>query len=119
MTPEALGLVQTAVHYTLHFLAPGLIAWLFDSGWLLGALFVISFLLRSFYFTFFELRWKGATPGKRSLGLRVIDAHGGALSSDAVLVRNLTREVEVFLPLAALFQAEQLTSQQGVVVESQ
>ena len=33
----------------------------------------------NFYFTFFESRWKGATPGKRALRLRVVDAHGGPL----------------------------------------
>lgn len=60
------------------------------------------FLLRSFYFTWFELRWQGVTPGKRKMQLRVIDARGGQLSVEAVIVRNLTREVETFLPLAVL-----------------
>jgi uncharacterized RDD family membrane protein YckC len=64
------------------------------------------FLLRNFYFTLFELRWRGATPGKRRHGIRVMDAHGGVLSSEAVIVRNLTREIEVFVPLAVLLQPE-------------
>ena len=65
--------------------------------WLLG-----FFLLRNFYFAFFELRPRGATPGKRLLGIRVAVRSGGRLTTDAVLARNLTRELEVFLPLSLL-----------------
>ena len=39
----------------------------------------LSFLVRNAYFIFFELRWGGVTPGKRLLGLRVIDRRGGPL----------------------------------------
>jgi uncharacterized RDD family membrane protein YckC len=60
------------------------------------------FLLRIFYFPITELAWRGATPGKRILGLRVIDRHGGPLKPEAIVVRNLMREVEVFMPLTAL-----------------
>lgn len=67
---------------------------------------VLSFLLRNFYFMVFEQRWQGATPGKRNRRLRVIDAQGGQLAVEAVIVRNLTREVEIFIPLAVLFFPE-------------
>lgn len=60
---------------------------------------LLSFVLRAFYFTFFELRWRGRTPGKRILGLRVIDRSGGPLRADAVFARNLMREVEIFMPI--------------------
>jgi uncharacterized RDD family membrane protein YckC len=59
-----------------------------------------GFLLRNFYFIHFELTTQGATPGKRIVGLKVIDAIGGPLTPSAVVARNLTREVETFLPLA-------------------
>lgn len=65
--------------------------------WLAGA-----FFLRNFYFTWFEARPRGRTPGKRALGLRVIARHGGRLTLDAVIARNAMREVEVFLPLTFL-----------------
>jgi uncharacterized RDD family membrane protein YckC len=65
------------------------------------ALFV-GFLIRNLYFVYFEIAWRGATPGKRSVGLRVIDRHGGPLLPTAVIARNLTREVEMFLPLGIL-----------------
>ena len=62
----------------------------------------IYFLIRNAYFVVFEIAWRGATPGKRAIGLRVIDRHGGPLLPTAVIARNLTREVEMFLPLGIL-----------------
>ena len=65
--------------------------------WLAG-----FFFLRNVYFIWFELGSRGATPGKRALGLRVVSQRGGRLSADAVLARNLMREIEVFLPFTLL-----------------
>jgi uncharacterized RDD family membrane protein YckC len=62
----------------------------------------IAFLVRNLYFIYFELVWLGVTPGKRINRLRVIDRRGGPLTPAAVVARNLTREVEIFLPLGAL-----------------
>ena len=62
--------------------------------WLLG-----FFVLRNFYFIAFEMRPRAATLGKRWVGLRVIARDGGRLTGDAVIARNLMREIEVFLPL--------------------
>jgi len=66
---------------------------------------LIGFLVRSLYFVRFELAWRGVTPGKRLIGLRVIDRRGGPLLPSAVITRNVTREVETFLPLLALLGA--------------
>lgn len=65
--------------------------------WLLGA-----FVLRNGWFILFELGARGATPGKRALGLRVIARDGARLSASAIVARNAVREVEVFLPLIFL-----------------
>lgn len=73
-----------------------------DGGWTLALLGVSTFVLRHLYFPFFEVRWRGRTPGKRMLGLRVIDAHGATLSAEAVFIRNLMRDVELTLPLMLL-----------------
>ena len=62
---------------------------------------LVAFLIRTLYFVRFELAWQGATPGKRSIGLRVIDRHGGPLHAGPIITRNITREIEVFLPLLA------------------
>lgn len=67
-----------------------------------AAILLASFLLRSFYFMWFEIRWHGATPGKKLLGIRVIDASGGPLTPRAVIARNLLRDVEFFLPLSVV-----------------
>lgn len=78
--------------------------WLLSFGGdLVPALTLIGyFVLRNFYFTFFEVTWHGRTPGKRALGLRVVARDGGPLTADLVFARNLTRELETFLPLSAL-----------------
>jgi uncharacterized RDD family membrane protein YckC len=60
------------------------------------------FGLTQFYFTICELRGQGSTPGKRRCDLRVIDRHGGRLSATAIFTRNVTRSVEVQLPLVVL-----------------
>ncbi len=63
----------------------------------------LAFLVRNLYFLHFELAWQGRTPGKRICGLRVINRRGGELTPSAVIARNLTREVEIFLPLTLFF----------------
>ncbi len=73
----------------------------------------LGFLVRNLYFIYFELAWHGATPGKRIVGLRVIDHNGGPLLPSAVVARNLTREVEMFIPLGILLQGAQ--SVRGVI----
>lgn len=60
------------------------------------------FLLRYGYFLWFELGPRGATPGKRALGIRVAARNGGRLTAEAVIARNLMRDVEVFIPTVFL-----------------
>ncbi len=67
-------------------------------SWLVPLLVIALFLLQNFYFAFFELRWQGWTPGKRLIGIRVIDARGGPLEPSAILARNLVRELELWMP---------------------
>ena len=61
------------------------------------------FLFRNGYFMFFELGPRGATPGKRMMGIRVASRDGGRLTAEMVLARNLLRDIELFLPLSFLF----------------
>jgi uncharacterized RDD family membrane protein YckC len=67
--------------------------------WLLG-----FFLLRNGWFSLFEMGSRGATPGKRLMGLRVVARDGARLTGAAVIARNAMREIEVFLPLSFLGQ---------------
>jgi uncharacterized RDD family membrane protein YckC len=82
-------------------------ALLFAGTALAGASLALAYfsfaMLRQVYFIAFELLWSGVTPGKRAFGLRVIDRYGGPLSVDAIVARNISREVEVFFPLTMLF----------------
>ena len=71
-------------------------------SWVLIVWILAAFVLRNFYFTFFELSAKAATPGKRMMGLRVAARHGGRLEAQAVLVRNIMRELEVFVPITVM-----------------
>jgi len=62
------------------------------------ALFVLfSFSLYWGYFAFFEILWKGQTPGKRIAGIRVIKDSGRPLDATAAILRNLLRVID-FLP---------------------
>ncbi len=70
------------------------------------ALRLIVFVLINGYFAFFETYWRGATPGKRMLGLRVIARHGGPLTTRAVFARNLMRWLEFYLPIEMLLFPE-------------
>ena len=77
-----------------------------DPGPLLQFLTVTSmmafFLFRHGYFLLFELGPRGATPGKRANRIRVAARDGGRLTTEMVLARNLLRDIELFLPLAAI-----------------
>jgi uncharacterized RDD family membrane protein YckC len=63
------------------------------------------FLFRNAYFLFFELGPRGATPGKRAVGIRIAARDGGRLSAEMVIARNLLRDIELFLPLVFLANA--------------
>lgn len=65
--------------------------------WMIG-----FFILRNGWFALFEMGGRGATPGKRLMGLRVVARDGARLTGGAVLARNAMREIEVFLPLSFL-----------------
>lgn len=67
--------------------------------WLIG-----FFILRNGWFSLFEMGSRGATPGKRLMGLRVVARDGARLTGAAVVARNAMREIEVFLPLSFLGQ---------------
>ena len=92
--------IVAAVLYALALLAGAAFGGRLSGDSWLQPLFIIGlFLIQNFYFAFFELRWQGWTPGKRIVGIRVIDSRGGPLEPTAILARNLVRELELWLPL--------------------
>lgn len=68
-------------------------------GFGMGLTLVLMFLLEWLYPVVFEMSARGATPGKRALGLRVVMDDGMPLTLQASLLRNLLRVVD-FLPFA-------------------
>lgn len=81
----------------IFLLVGGLMQGFMQILWLIG-----FFLLRNGWFIFFEMSGRGATPGKRMLGLRVVARDGARLTAGAIIARNMMREIEVFLPLSFL-----------------
>lgn len=54
-----------------------------------------SFIIYFGYFTYFEWKWTGQTPGKRVMALRVIDDRGMNVDLFQSFVRNLMRIVDM------------------------
>ena len=63
--------------------------------WVYAVLIVILFLIVSGYFAFFEWVWRGQTPGKRWLKLRVIREDGRPVTFWEATVRNLLRSLDM------------------------
>ncbi|MEP2735665.1 MAG: RDD family protein [Erythrobacter sp.] len=66
---------------------------------------LFMFVARYGYFLGFELGPRGATWGKRLVGIRVAARDGGRLSAEAIIARNLIRDIEVLLPLSFFITA--------------
>lgn len=106
-TPE-----QVFFRYELAGPVERLCAWLLDTVVLIGLmigvasalapaggfgaplLYVCFFLIQWGYFLFFEWRWNGSTPGKRVLGIRVIQTAGVHCTLERVVLRNFLRVVD-------------------------
>lgn len=100
--------------------APRALAWLIDLGIRVGVfitlaifisllgeagqglLLILMFALMWVYPIVFELFMDGQTPGKRTLGLRVVHANGTPIGFTASLIRNLMRTVDA-LPVGYAF----------------
>lgn len=64
-----------------------------------GIMLVLSFLAEWFYPVYFEVYRGGATPGKKALGLIVLNDDGTPLRFSSSMLRNLLRVVD-FMPVA-------------------
>ena len=59
-----------------------------------GLNLIAAFLILWFYNVLFEVLYQGATPGKRVLGLRVMNLNGTPVGWTGSLIRNLLRFVD-------------------------
>lgn len=93
-------LAVAAVLLTVTSLASGLEE-LFAAN---GALLTLAYFgIEWFYMVIFEWLWNGQTPGKRTLGLRVLKEGGFPIGLQDALLRNLLRAADLFPPLTPLF----------------
>ncbi len=95
---------------------PRAVAWLIDlmirGGIMIALVFLLAFLgyvgmaliliawflINWWYPVFFEVFSHGATPGKKSMGLKVLLQDGTPVNWGASIIRNLIRQID-FLPL--------------------
>jgi len=63
--------------------------------WVYAIMILLLFLILSGYFAFFEWLWRGQTPGKRWLKLRVIREDGRPITFWESSVRNLIRSFDM------------------------
>ena len=66
---------------------------------------IFAFLAWYGYFLVQELGPRGATLGKRAVGIRVAARGGGRLPPEAIIARNLLRDIEMFFPLVFILFA--------------
>lgn len=76
---------------------------------------LLFFMIRTPYYVLAELLWNGVTIGKRIMKIRVISADGRSLTPQAIVVRNLMKEVEIFVPGMMLLVADDSDWVQGLI----
>lgn len=82
------------------YIVIGLVLSLFLAGdFMIGLYFIILFLMEWFYFVLYEVYREGQTPGKSTMGLRVLNDDGTAVDWSASMIRNLLRFAD-FLPFS-------------------
>lgn len=78
----------------------------------LSIVFVLTIFVTWYgYFLVQELGPRGATLGKRIVGIRIAARGSARLTPEAVIARNLLRDIEIFYPLIALLVLLALSEQ--------
>lgn len=88
--------IDMLVRLILYLVLSSVFSILGKFGW--GLMLVAMFLIEWFYPVLFEIFRHGATPGKKAMGLRVVNDDGTPVGWSASMIRNLLRYVD-FLPL--------------------
>jgi len=60
-------------------------------------LLIMLFVIDWFYHSAFEVFWRGQSPGKRFMGIRVVRADGSPVNPGASFLRNLLRFADTFM----------------------
>lgn len=86
--------IDALIQLVLYVVLLILFAFMGDVG--LGLKYIAFFLIWWFYFVIYEIR-QGATPGKKAMGIKVIQDNGIPITPAASAIRNFLRLVD-FLP---------------------
>jgi uncharacterized RDD family membrane protein YckC len=73
-----------------------------SSLWIIASMILFFLVLMYGYFAIFEAIWNGQTPGKRSMGIRVIKDSGRPITPAESVARNLLRLVDQLPTLYAV-----------------
>jgi uncharacterized RDD family membrane protein YckC len=65
-------------------------------------IFLWIFAVNFGYFLLFEWLWQGSTPGKKALGIRVIQLRGTSVNFLSATIRNVVRMVDLMFPFYTL-----------------
>ena len=87
--------IDVAIRAAVFFALAGALAGIGRAG--TGLLLLAAFFLEWLLPAILEATWRGQTPGKRALGLMVLNDDGSPVRWPAALTRNLLRAVD-FLP---------------------
>ena len=86
------GFIQGVLMFGL-LITAGIFSWVL--GRWISLLF--AFVLNWFYHTAFEVFWRGQSPGKRIMGIRVVRGDGSPVNPGASFLRNLLRFADTFM----------------------
>jgi len=106
------GLMEVAFESTINIAPTG------AAEFLQILLVIFVFLSWYGYFLVQELGPRGATLGKRILGIRIAARDGQRLTPEAVIARNLLRDIEIFYPLVFMLVVS-ISSAAGEEIGSQ
>lgn len=73
-----------------------------SSDWSVVVLILGYFIMLWGYFIVFERLWNGRTPGKKRMGIRVMADNGHAVSTSDVVIRNIVRIIDQFIPIGII-----------------
>ncbi len=101
MAAYFLDLIYCIIAMIIVSIVVALLGNVFGDGVGNGVLSLTFFLLNWFYFVWYEVR-RGDSPGKKSMGLKVVTTSGATPTFGASMLRNLLRFAD-FLPFGYLF----------------
>ena len=83
------------------------------SPWIVAAYIIVTFMIFFGYFIVFEWAWRGQTPGKKAIGIRVVRDGGYPVDFLTVTIRNIIRAIEFGLGFYLISAISTLVSKEN------